>query len=136
MNPATACTTSSAHESADGTPEEPLPADIPRDDLEAVEHGGIAKPGPPSTEDMLRAERDKWRARALQNRAEARRAEAELQVSIDEVVKMRKKSEKNRKQGLTLRRRMEEAEEQLEQAHATIAHLRGIAGVVTEDEAA
>lgn len=136
MTPTTIHSTSTAHESADGTPEAPLPADVPRDDLEAVEHGGIPKPAPPNVEDMLRAERDMWRARALQNRAEARRAEAERQVSIDEVVKMRKKSEKNRKQGLALRRRMEEAEEQLEQAQATIAHLRGIAGVVTEDEAA
>lgn len=136
MTPTTIHTTSTAHESADGTPEAPLPTDVPRDDLEAVEHGGIAKPAPPNTEDMLRAERDMWRARARQNLAEKRRAEVELQQSIDEVIKMRKKSEKSRKEGLALRRRMEEAEEQLEQAHATIAHLRGIAGVVTEDEAA
>lgn len=132
MNATTAYTTSSAS----GQPEEPLPADVPRDDLEAVEHGGIPKPGPPSVEDVLRAERDKWRARALQNRAETRRAEVELQQSIDEVIKMRKRGEKSRREAVNLRRRMHEAEEQLEQAHATIAHLRGIAGVVTEGDAA
>lgn len=76
MNATTAYTTSSA----DGTVEEPLPADIPRDDLEAVEHGGIAKPGPhqSTAESLLRAEREMWKARAMENRARIQALEADL----------------------------------------------------------
>lgn len=106
MNPTTAYTTSSA----DGTPEAPLPSDVPRDDTEHVEHGGIAKPGPhqSTTESLLRAEREMWKARAMENRARIHALEADLASTKADLTSAYKGLKNIRAKNAALRKRLAE----------------------------
>lgn len=124
--------------SADGTPEQPLPTDVPRDDLEAVEHGGAPKPAPSATDEreQLRTDREKWRARAQRHRADVMRLQSRV-ASLEADLRSAHLGLRNARHKAGHRQReIERLTSDLEQAQATIAHLRGIAGRITEHDAA
>lgn len=110
MNATTAYTTSSA----DGTVEEPLPSDVPRDDTEHVEHGGIAKPGPhqSTAENVLRAQREMWKARAMENRARIKALEADLASTKADLTSAYKGLKNIRAKNADLRKRLADLTEE------------------------
>lgn len=110
MNPSTAYTTTSAS----GQPEEPLPTDVPRDDLEAAERGGIGKPGPhqATTENVLRAQREMWKARAMENRARIKALEADLASTRADLSSAYKGMKNIRSKNADLRKRLADLTEE------------------------
>lgn len=134
MNPTTVYSATSAS----GELEEPLPADIPRDDLEAVEHGGAPKPAPPTTDEreQLRTQLQMWKARAQRHRADTRSLQSQV-ASLEADLRSAHLGLRNARHKASHRQReVERLTDDLEQARATIAHLRGIAGRITEHDAA
>ncbi|GAB3183621.1 hypothetical protein GCM10027060_18870 [Nesterenkonia halophila] len=120
--------------SATGEHEEPLPTEVPRDDLEAAEHGGAPKSTPPGPLPV-----DRSSVHLAQMFAEKSRADLlaeKLRTAETDVRKLRKMVKDARQDAGRYRHRLRATEVDLETAQATIAHLRGIADVVTEGEAA
>ncbi|GAA3284475.1 hypothetical protein [Nesterenkonia halobia] len=127
-------TSSSGIESAAGEHEEPLPTETPRDDVEHLEHGGASKPTPPGPLPV-----DRSSVHLAQMFAEKSRADLlaeKLRTAEAEVSKLRKLIKDARQDAGRYRRRLRAAEADLETERAKVAHLRGIAGRVEEDEAA
>lgn len=121
-------------ESAAGEHEEPLPTEVPRDDLEAAEHGGAPKPTPPGPLPV-----DRSSVHLAQMFAEKSRADLlaeKLRTAEADVRKLRKMLRDARRNAGGYRTRLRAAETELETERAKVAHLRGIADVVTEGEAA
>lgn len=114
-------------------PEEP-----PRDDLEAAERGGGAHVVPkPTAPEPLSVDRESvLKAQMFAEKSRADLLAEKLKTSEVEVRKLRDAVRKARRDAAGYRRRLRATEDELETERAKVAHLRGIAGRIEEDEAA
>ncbi|GAA1177798.1 hypothetical protein [Nesterenkonia xinjiangensis] len=149
MTATTVYTTSSAS----GDPEEPLPSETPRDDLEAAQHGGRRRDGRntvPVTDSLDEDEVSTTHVTDSLGREQSTYIISESGLVLDaeqnaaakdygrELTHRLHKAQTTiyglRREARRYRLKARAAQDELQQARATIAHLRGIADVITEHE--